>query len=192
MRGLVVPFAIAVASVGSGASAAQPISYVHLLTERPVGRDSALYDFTFRSSSSDFQSALVFFNLNGGIRYGCGVHANAGCTLHAAGQTLTLTGLSNGIEGSFAWSGNAALDNFPLEISIGIRMEPKALDSFQSSIRLVSAIPEPASWAMMLAGFGLLGAASRRSRRTEAQRSWLSLLPRRLMPVRTTAASRAD
>jgi hypothetical protein len=192
MRGLVVPIAVAVASVGSGASAAQPTSYVHLFTERPVGRDSALYDFTFTSRTNDFQSALVFFNLNGGIRYGCGVHANASCTLHAAGQTLVLTGLGNGIEGSFSWAGNATLDNYPLEISIGIRMAPAALDGFQSSIRLVSPVPEPASWAMMIAGLGLVGAARRQSRRRAAQRRWVSLGPRLFMPPRTTAASRAD
>jgi hypothetical protein len=190
MRRLVVPFAIAVASVGSGAPAAEPISYVHLMTERPYGRDSALYDFTFTSETNQFQSALVFFTLNGGIRYGCGVYANASCTLHAAGQTLTLTGLGNGIDGNFAWTGNAALDNYPLEISIGIRMAPSALSGFQSSIRLVNAVPEPDTWATMLAGFGLLGAAVRRARRPAGQRSWLSLLPRRLMPTRTTAASR--
>ena len=155
MRGLVVPIAIAFASVGTAAPAAQPISYVHLMTERPFGRDSALYDFTFLSRTDDFQSALVFFNLNGGVRYGCGVHANASCTLHAAGQTLTLVGLNNGIDGSFVWSGNAARDNYPLEISIGIRAAPAALEEFQSSIHLVSAIPEPAAWAMMIAGFGL-------------------------------------
>jgi hypothetical protein len=189
MRGLAVSLAIAVASVGSGASAAQPITYVHLMTERPFGRDSALYDFTFTSRTNDFQSALVFFNLNGGIRYGCGVHANASCTLHAAGQTLALTGLANGIEGSFAWSGNAALDNYPLEISIGLRMEPGALARFESSIRLVSGVPEPSTWTLMVAGLGLIGAACRGARR---QRSWLSLLPRRLMPPRTIAASRAD
>lgn len=191
MRGLVVPLAIAVASVGSSASAAQPISYVHLMTERPVGRGSALYDFTFVSRTNDFQSALVFFSLNGGTRYGCGVHAKASCTLHAAGQTLTLVGLANGIDGSFAWAGNAARDNYPLEISIGLRMEPAALANFESSIHLVSAVPEPEAWALMVAGFALLGAACRRERRPGDQRSWLSLLPRRLMPVRTTAASRA-
>ncbi|HEU4969350.1 PEPxxWA-CTERM sorting domain-containing protein [Sphingomonas sp.] len=191
MRGLVVPFAIAVASVGSGASAAQPTSYVHLLTERPFGRTSALYDFTFTSQRDNFQSALVFFNLNGGVRYGCGVHANANCTLQAAGQTLTLVGLSNGIEGSFAWSGNAALDNYPLEISIGLRMEPAALDGFHSSIHLVSPVPEPEAWLLMIGGFGLLGTACRGGRRRSVQRSWLSLLPRRLMPPRTMTASRA-
>ncbi|MBA2920155.1 PEPxxWA-CTERM sorting domain-containing protein [Sphingomonas sp. MAH-20] len=165
MRGLVVPIAIAFASVGTGAPAAQPISYVHLTTERPFGRDNALYDFTFLSRTDDFQSALVFFNLNGGIRYGCGVHANARCTLHAAGQTLTLVGLSNGIDGSFAWSGNAARDNYPLEISIGLRADEAALAGFESSIQLVSPVPEPAAWAMMITGFGLAGAACRRPRR---------------------------
>lgn len=194
MRGFVVPLAIALASVSLGASAAQAKTiFIHLPTERPFGRDNALYDFTFESKSEKFESALVFFNLNGGARYGCGVHVGARCTLHAAGQTLTLTGLSNGVVGSFAWSQSPAFDNHPLEISIGVSLSPLALSHFDSAITLVSPVPEPVAWTMMIAGFGLLGAqCRRRRRRTAAQRSWLSLLPRRLMPPRTTAASRAD
>lgn len=194
MREIVVPLAIAFASVSGGASAAQAktITYVHLATQSPLGRSSALYDFSFQSKSDDFQSALVFFNLNGGIRYGCGVHAGARCTLHIVGQTLTLTGLDNGVVGSFAWSQSPVFDNHPIEISIGVPLTPLALSQFESAITLVSAVPEPATWTLMIAGLGLLGAQCRRARRTPGQRSWLSLLPRRLIPPRTTAASRAD
>ena len=34
-------------------------------------------------------------------------------------------------------------------------------------IRVLTAVPEPASWAMMLAGFGLIGGTLRRNRRTK-------------------------
>jgi hypothetical protein len=37
-----------------------------------------------------------------------------------------------------------------------------------SDARIPGAIPEPASWAMLIAGFGLVGAAQRRIRRTAA------------------------
>lgn len=38
-----------------------------------------------------------------------------------------------------------------------------------ASGELVAGIPEPASWAMMIAGFGLIGAASRRKQRASVQ-----------------------
>ena len=34
-------------------------------------------------------------------------------------------------------------------------------------VNLTAAVPEPASWAMMIGGFGMIGAALRRSRRTQ-------------------------
>lgn len=40
-----------------------------------------------------------------------------------------------------------------------------ALTPLQLRVSVVQAVPEPASWALMIAGFGLAGAAARRSRR---------------------------
>ncbi|NJC09316.1 PEPxxWA-CTERM sorting domain-containing protein [Polymorphobacter fuscus] len=39
-------------------------------------------------------------------------------------------------------------------------------DTFKIQIGNVAAVPEPASWAMMIAGFGMVGAAARRRVRT--------------------------
>jgi hypothetical protein len=170
VRCFVVPIAIAVAAVSSGAQAAElkTITFVHLLTDEPQGGTNALYRFGFTSDEGDFRSGTVYFNLKNGVRYGCGVHVDARCTLHAAGQTLKLIGLKNGIEGSFSWFQNAKADNRPTEISIGVPLPPAAIDHFDSFISQPGPLPEPASWAMMIGGFGLLGAQCRRARRVIA------------------------
>jgi hypothetical protein len=41
-----------------------------------------------------------------------------------------------------------------------------SLGGYLDDIRISSVVPEPASWAMLLAGFGLIGAAARRRRPT--------------------------
>ena len=163
MRGFVVPLAIALAGVSSGAHAElKTVTFVHLATSEPLGGINALYSFSFTTDGNDFTSATVFFNLKNGIRYGCGVYAKARCTLHAAGQTLRLVGLPNGIEGSFSWYENPKVDNRPTEISIGVPLPPTELPRFHSFISPPGPLPEPATWAMMIAGFGPLGLQCRR------------------------------
>jgi hypothetical protein len=170
VRCFFVPIAIAIAAAGSGAQAAElkTITFVHLLTEEPLGGMNALYRFSFTSDHGDFQSGTVYFNLKNGVRYGCGVHVDARCTLNVAGQTLKLIGLKNGIEGSFSWYENPSVDNRPTEISIGVPLPPAIVDGFHSFISPPGPLPEPATWAMMIGGFGLIGAQCRRRQRLSA------------------------
>jgi hypothetical protein len=152
-----------VALLGACASTAahaelKMISFVHLATDEPDG-GNALYSFSFSTSGKDFIFARVYFNLASGARYGCGVYANTSCTLQAAGQTLKLIGLANGVQGSFSWYENAAGDNRPTGIDIGVPNDPSL---FRSVITEPLAIPEPATWSLMTAGFGLLGYGVRR------------------------------
>ena len=48
--------------------------------------------------------------------------------------------------------------------AIGLRLSGAALGELQSGVTLIgtAGVPEPASWAMLIAGFGLVGAAARR------------------------------
>ena len=170
MRNFVVPLAMALACISSSARAeVRTVSFVHLATSEPLGGMNALYSFSFTTDHNDFTSATVFFNLKNGVRYGCGVYANARCTLHAAGQTLRLIGLPNGIEGSFSWYENPKIDNRPTEISIRVPLPPTELPHFRSFISPPGPLPEPATWAMMIVGFGLLGAGARRQRQPFAR-----------------------
>ncbi|MFD1611288.1 PEPxxWA-CTERM sorting domain-containing protein [Sphingomonas tabacisoli] len=141
----------------------QTISFIDLATADPSGGESALYRFSFTSETDKFVFGRVYFSLKNDIRFGCGVYAGAQCTLSVAGQTLRLIGLANGIQGSFSWSEDPRIDNRPTEISFGVPGSPEVVERYQGYI----SVPEPASWAMMLAGLGLLGASTRaqRSRR---------------------------
>ena len=53
---------------------------------------------------------------------------------------------------------------------IGIRFGPDSfnvgIDNIDFSVADIGAVPEPASWALMIAGFGLVGSAMRRRRET--------------------------
>ena len=75
-----------------------------------------------------------------------------------AGSTLTVFGVSTGA-GS-GWSGgvfNGAIDHFAYDFAGG----PNANFDFA-----VAGVPEPASWALMIGGFGLSGGMLRLRRRT--------------------------
>ncbi len=75
-------------------------------------------------------------------------------------STLTVFGVSSGV-GS-GWSGgifNGAVDH----IAYGFSGGPSANFDFA-----VAGVPEPASWALMIGGFGLVGAAARRRRAVTA------------------------
>jgi hypothetical protein len=46
-----------------------------------------------------------------------------------------------------------------------INPRPRPLDNYTVTIALAGAVPEPATWAMMIGGFGLVGGALRRRAR---------------------------
>ncbi len=98
-----------------------------------------------------------------------------------AGDTYTLSGDINGVsvvgagaadgraDGSVygdAWL-NASLGKFTTYLGAGdytVTISGDGLGGIPAGlgVRLDSAVPEPATWAMMIAGFGLVGAAVRR------------------------------
>ena len=68
------------------------------------------------------------------------------------GRSLTLTGLTAGDSYTLAFHGLVAADE----------------TAFIDKVNLAGGVPEPATWAMMLAGFGLIGATLRDGRRRQA------------------------
>lgn len=89
---------------------------------------------------------------------------DASYTRSGLGTSLTITGLAS-------FSNGNPLDNSIGTFSLATSSQdgsPTAIDfTFTSN---ASTVPEPASWAMMVGGFGMLGAAMRRRRPTTAVR----------------------
>ena len=73
-----------------------------------------------------------------------------------AGHTLTVSGMSIGVGSGWTGSFQGAVDNVHVAFANG----PGATYNFE--VAATGAVPEPASWAMMLGGFGLIGGAMRR------------------------------
>lgn len=59
-------------------------------------------------------------------------------------------------------NGAIAFDSFTNDFSINTLATPATLDGSSFEYDLVSNAPEPAAWALMLVGFGLVGALTRR------------------------------
>ncbi|HEV2567918.1 MAG TPA: PEPxxWA-CTERM sorting domain-containing protein [Sphingomonas sp.] len=71
-----------------------------------------------------------------------------------ANPDLLVVGLSSGIGSGWSGTFSGGIDNVAFDFG-------SRADSFNFE---VAAVPEPATWAMMIGGFGLLGAATRRRR----------------------------
>lgn len=54
------------------------------------------------------------------------------------------------------------------EVTSGTYVAPNAVNGFALRVTIASAVPEPATWTMLIAGFGMIGAASRRKIRARA------------------------
>jgi len=88
---------------------------------------------------------------NGNANTGYTITAAAGTTFDAIRLTSCLTATACNLATTGAGSGNGAGINFERQNSIQLAQ--------------VAAVPEPATWAMMLIGFGAVGASVRRKRR---------------------------
>lgn len=93
-------------------------------------------------------------NANGGEKtFQQWIDDNAGSTLRVTGLSI---GMGSGWNGTFA----GAVDNVAYSFTGG----PSANYNFEV-VEAAAAVPEPATWAMMLIGFGGIGAAMRRRKR---------------------------
>jgi hypothetical protein len=72
-----------------------------------------------------------------------------------SGSNLTVSGMSIGVGSGWTGSFKGAVDDVSVDFANG----PHATYNFE-----VASVPEPASWAMMLGGFGLVGGMMRRRR----------------------------
>jgi hypothetical protein len=115
-------------------------------------------------------SPIVFQNFTGGVSgFGGNFFASDVGGQYVAGGNLVLTAadgsslnyaLSNATQASFiGFVSDAALTSVTLGTDGGLYW-PTA-----NNVVLAAAVPEPATWGMLLAGLGMAGAAARRRRR---------------------------
>jgi hypothetical protein len=74
-----------------------------------------------------------------------------------SGSTLTVSGMSIGIGSGWTGTFEGAVDN----VNVAFAGGPNVTSNFEVAS---GAVPEPASWAMMLGGLGLIGGMMRRRR----------------------------
>jgi len=103
----------------------------------------------FNNALDGFTTSFSIFNFDGLIK---------ATAYDALGGILGTTQTFNG---ALAFSGIGNISRVNL---VSLDQDPTTMDdlSFEGVIGVGSAVPEPATWAMMLAGFGMAGAAMRR------------------------------
>lgn len=75
-----------------------------------------------------------------------------------AGSTLSVFGMSTGVGSGWSGTFSGAVDHIDYAFAGG----PSA--NYDFAVANVGGVPEPASWALMIGGFGLVGATARRRR----------------------------
>lgn len=109
--------------------------------------------------TSSITGASTFWSNNGNLARPAGVAACPDCFAslsdwQAANPTWFVYGLSTGIGSGWSGAYTGAVDN------IGYNFGNYGSNSF--NFEVAAGVPEPATWGLMLLGFGLIGAATRR------------------------------
>jgi hypothetical protein len=109
------------------------------------------FDLTAAQSDTDAHSQTAFVLAD----FGSGIFGVAGDTLTTSHTSTSFSG------GTLLTAGQKVI--FAISNDNGSYFDDSTAVSFQVE---QSAVPEPASWAMMIGGFGMIGAAMRRRQRT--------------------------
>jgi hypothetical protein len=128
-----------------------------------TGGYSGLNNFSAANITQGGNSGLSDIYLNGGFGHELGIrlqnfgiltNANGGDQITWSGQATLNLNFSDFMAGS--WSGNRLIANGAdnLMLSLG--------DGYVINVGVAAPVPEPETYAMMLAGLGLLGLAQRR------------------------------
>ena len=179
---------VAMAIIATPASAA---SLVMDYTVTPTSGPLFKYDFTLRldnqdsswvpgqqwdwiifGDSSGVPSPLAdfsnFFSSDPAATLDFSSGGHNGPTVSYGANSVTLPGWQPASVGStLTWSGNSS--NFvgagQMKFSTLVLGNGAARSDFQTANLIASAVPEPATWAMMLLGIGMIGGALRSSKR---------------------------
>jgi hypothetical protein len=127
----------------------------------PSGNFATLADLEGQSLSTEGTTLQAFFRITGSYNQG---PASAGSISHDDGASVYIDG--NAVVSAAGWTSEDTNDFTAPGGSHGFVIDyVEANGSPSDLIFTTGAVPEPATWAMMLAGFGGMGAAMRNKRR---------------------------
>lgn len=147
------------------------IDFILLQFDQVVSLTSAVFNAFSVGRGTDSDATIGWGTLAGAWNQGLTFDNTNGNSLNSlfAGDAEAL---GNGTSGPRALSLNNAAGNFWLIGASFINADNKT-DGFKLgsvTLKTVAPVPEPSTWAMMLAGFALVGVAMRRAIRTSEQR----------------------
>jgi hypothetical protein len=177
--GALSPGEVALATFNSGDNGGVTGGYMILTGSGPDGADPAVGDqgdpylsvLGGQTASFDFTGFASGGLMQLGLDYGSADTYNTFTLLLAGGGSQTFTGqdlinigTANGDQGSPRTNGRLTFFADPGVVITGL-----VLSSSQNSLEtdnygVTAAVPEPSTWAMMLAGFGMIGFGMRRRR----------------------------
>jgi hypothetical protein len=157
------------------------LSIIWYTCQSPISCGQTTIDYMTTSSGDQFLEAQIFSAGFQALGCPCNPYPGdaairaAGVQAIATGYTaqlfgLTLTQLGNGfaLDYSYGASWAATTGTYGFNLPTGFFEATGPLTNqrflFDSNGNLVTGVPEPATWAMMLLGFGLVGFALRRER----------------------------
>ena len=135
--------------------------FIILNFDRPVLPGTAIFTPFTVSGSSDNDAAVSIVNYN--MPFGTPLTASAIPSLFPLAGFSELT---NNSTSARSVNPNNLSGNLMLVAADFIN--PSGIDGFKFSTLTVTAVPEASSWALMIVGFGLLGAGARQRRRPPA------------------------
>lgn len=142
--------------VTAAANSAFGVSYDHLEAAPLVGKDALL---RITAGANTFTEANQFDRPDDPFKIGGGPHV-----LFSSGKFLGIQFFGLNAKGQAFVTAGAAPEPFDFvggDFSAG---GPSYAGAFDKTSVKVGVVPEPAGWALMIAGFGLAGAALRRRR----------------------------
>ncbi len=178
--GALSPGEVTLATFNSGDNGGVTGSYLIQSGSNSLGADPAVGDqgdpylsvLGGQTASFDFTGFAGGGLSQLGLDYGSADSYNTFMLLLAGGGSMSFTGQdlinigsANGDQGSPRTNGRLTFKADP-----GIAISGLVLSSSSNSLEtdnygVIAAVPEPTTWAMMLAGFGMIGFAARRSRK---------------------------
>lgn len=130
-----------------------------------LGPVAIISDISLDSFANPFSGPFLTFGASGLTLD----FANASFTRSALGTSINITGtgvFSNGVEA------DSTPGMFALAVSSRNGMASSATFTYSANASAVGAVPETATWAMMLAGFGAIGFAMRRRQKVVTRVSY--------------------